>query len=97
LQNEPQIEDKAEDQGFSRADNAILQALEMIPFASIRHIDKMVFIPHTTLFLCLTKSFHFALKHLRWVPHRLSDLQREARVIMSKELLTLLESMRHHL
>jgi hypothetical protein len=68
----------------------------MITFASIRQITKMTFIPPTTEFRRLMKSLHFALKRLRWVPHKLSDLQKQARVIMSKELLKLLESMRHH-
>jgi len=96
LQNEPEAENRAEDQGFSITDNAILEALEMMPFASIRQIAKMTIIPPTTVFRRLTKSLHFVLKRLHWVPHRLSDLQKQARVIMSKELLKLLESMRHH-
>jgi glycosylphosphatidylinositol transamidase (GPIT) subunit GPI8 len=33
---------------------------------------------------------------LRRVPHRLSDFQQQAQVIMLKELLKLLESMRHY-
>jgi hypothetical protein len=96
LQNEPETEDRTEDQGFSITDNAILEALEMMPFASIRQIAKMAFIPPTTVFRRLTKSLHFVLKQLRWVPHKLSDLQKQDPVIMSTELLKLLESMRHH-
>jgi hypothetical protein len=38
LQNEPETEDRAKNQGFSIPDNAILEALEMMPFASIRQI-----------------------------------------------------------
>jgi hypothetical protein len=71
LQNEPEAEDRVGDQGFSIIDNAILEALEMMPFASIRQIAKMTFIPPTTLFRRLTKSFHFVLKPLRSVPQRL--------------------------
>jgi hypothetical protein len=33
---------------------------------------------------------------LHWVPQRLSNLQKQARIIISKELLKLLESMRYH-
>jgi hypothetical protein len=64
LQNEPEHEsepeleleakDKAEDQSFSIDDNAILEALEMMPFVSIRQITKMVFIHPTTAFRRLT-------------------------------------------
>jgi hypothetical protein len=62
LQNEPEAEDRAEDQDFSIIDNAILEALEMTPFASIRQIANMIFIPPTTRFRRLTKSLHFVLK-----------------------------------
>jgi hypothetical protein len=36
LQNEPEAEDRVENQSFPITDNAILDALEMMPFASIR-------------------------------------------------------------
>jgi hypothetical protein len=97
LQNESEAKDRAENQSFSITDNVILEAIEIISFASIRQIAKMTFIPPTTGFRRLTKSIHFVLKRLCWIPHRLSDLQKQARVIMSKELLKLLEFMRHHL
>jgi hypothetical protein len=85
LQNEPEAQDRAEDREFSITDNAILEALEMIPFASIRQVARMTFIPPATVFRRLTKSHYFVLKQLCWVPHRLSDPKRQARVIMSKE------------
>jgi hypothetical protein len=69
LQNEPEAEDQAEDQGFSITDNAILETLETMSFASIRQIVKTIFIPPMTIFRCLTKLFHFVLKPLHWVPH----------------------------
>jgi hypothetical protein len=50
LRNEVEAEDEAEDQGFSIKGNAILETLEMMPFAAIRQITKMTFIPPTTLF-----------------------------------------------
>jgi hypothetical protein len=59
LQNEPEAEVGAEDQSFSIADNAVLDALEMMSLASIRQIAKMTIILPTTLFRRLTKSFHF--------------------------------------
>jgi hypothetical protein len=45
LQNEPESEDRAEDQGFSITDNAILDTLEIMLFASIRQVAKMTFLP----------------------------------------------------
>jgi hypothetical protein len=60
LQNEPEAEDRAKDQPFSISDNAILEALEMMPFASIRQIATMAFIPPTTVLRRLTKRLHFA-------------------------------------
>jgi hypothetical protein len=50
LQNEPETEDGAEDQGFWITDKVILKALEMMPFASIRQIAKMTIIPPTIVF-----------------------------------------------
>jgi hypothetical protein len=96
LQNEPEAEDRAENQGFSIPDNAILEALEMMSFASIRQIATKSFIPPATTFRRLTKSLRLVLKRLRSVAHRLSDLQKQDQSIVSKELLKLLEFMRHH-
>jgi hypothetical protein len=65
LHNELEAEDRAEDQGFSRTGNSILEALEMMSFPSIRRIMTMTFIPLTTVFRRLTKSLPFVLKRLR--------------------------------
>jgi hypothetical protein len=69
LQNEPEAEERAEDQGFSIPDNAILEALEMMRFTSIHQITKMTIIPLTTLFRHFTKSLYFVLKRLRCYLH----------------------------
>jgi hypothetical protein len=74
-QNEPEAEERAEDQDFWIPDNAILEAFEMMLFASIRQIAQVMFIPPPTVFRRLTKFVHFVLKRLCWAPHRLSDLQ----------------------
>jgi DNA-binding MurR/RpiR family transcriptional regulator len=57
LQNEsePESEDKAEDQDFSITDNAILEALEMMPFASIRQIAQLIIVPLATIVRRWTK------------------------------------------
>jgi hypothetical protein len=65
LQNEPETEDRADNESFSIPGNVILEALEIMPFASIRQIAKMTFIDPTTLFRSLTKSCHVVLKRLR--------------------------------
>jgi hypothetical protein len=96
LQNEPGAEDQAEDHDFSIADNGIPKGFERMLLASIRQIAMTAFIPPTTVFHRLTKSLCFVLKQLPWVPYRLSDLQNQARVIMPKESLKLLDSMRYH-
>jgi hypothetical protein len=83
MNQKPRIEDRAEDQGFSITENAIPEAFEMMPFASIRQIVKMNFIPPATVFRRLTKSLHFVLKRLRSVPYRFSDLRKQVRAIMS--------------
>jgi hypothetical protein len=59
LQNEPEAEDRADDQGFSTTHNAILEALEMMPFDSICQIAKITLIPLATRFHRLPKSLHF--------------------------------------
>jgi hypothetical protein len=69
LQNAPEAGDRPEGQTFSPTDNTILETLEMMPFASIRQITKMTFIPLLTRFRSFTKSLHFILKGLRSVPY----------------------------
>jgi hypothetical protein len=68
LQNEPEARDRAEDQNFAIPDNAILKALEIMPFSSAHQIAKMTFIPPSTISHRLAKSLHFVLKRLRSVP-----------------------------
>jgi hypothetical protein len=65
LKNEPEVEDRAEDQGFSITGNAVLEAFEMILFSSIRQIAKITVIPPTTAFRGLMELLHFLLKRLR--------------------------------
>jgi hypothetical protein len=60
LQDESEAEDRVEDQDFSIRDNGILKAPEGMPFASLRQIARMVFIPPTTVFRLLPESLHFA-------------------------------------
>jgi hypothetical protein len=95
LQNELEAEDRAKDQYFSIPDKAILEAFETMPFASICQIAKMIFIPLTTVFRCLTK-YSCGPEPIVLAPHWLSDLRKQTQAIMPKELPKLLEPMRHH-
>jgi hypothetical protein len=45
-------------------DNAILQALNQTPFASVRQLAKSMFISGIIVWQCLTGSFGFPVKHL---------------------------------
>jgi hypothetical protein len=47
----------------------------------------MTFITYAFVFHRLTKLIHFVLKTLRWIPRKFSNLQRQARVTISKELM----------
>jgi hypothetical protein len=54
-------------------DQAILAALEDIPFASVRQFSQLVHLPSTTVYRRLTQSPGFVARHLRWVSYTLSD------------------------
>jgi hypothetical protein len=55
------------------SDQAILAALEDKPFASVRQLSRLTDFPSTTVYRRLTQSLGFVARHLRWVPHALSD------------------------
>jgi transposase len=77
-------------------DQAITLALNDEPFASIRQIARKTLLPRSTIYRHLTNSMGFVVKHLRWVPHNLSDDQKQMRISKSIDLLHLLNSMKHH-
>jgi len=83
----------AEDPSDGVIDHAILEALEIAPYASVRQIARMTLIPKSTVYNHLVYSLQLVSRHLRWVPHRLSDAEKKKRVTLSTELLKLLESM----
>jgi hypothetical protein len=76
-------------------DHTILQVLGDEPFSSVRQIAYRTRIPKTTVYNHLVHSLGYTVKHLRWVPHTLSLLQKQKRVEKSKALLELLFSMKH--
>jgi hypothetical protein len=79
FQNEPEAEDRAVDQCFWIRDNAIMAALEMSTFASIRQNPKIAIIPPPTVFRRLTKWLHIVLKRLPCVSTPLTCLRRDYR------------------
>jgi hypothetical protein len=58
----------------------------------VRRIARATHLPPTTVYRRLRDTLGFTVRHLRWVPHILSDQQKQRRVECSRELLTLLES-----
>jgi hypothetical protein len=86
-----QTEERHSDPPPDVVDNAILKALDQIPFASVRELAKAICIPRTTVWRRLKESLGFVVKHLHCVPHYPTDAQRQNRIDRSKELLRLLE------
>jgi hypothetical protein len=73
---------------------AILAALEDILFASVRQLSRLTHLPTTTVYRRLRQSLGFVARHLRWVPHALSNAQKGKRVNLSRRLLRMLEVQR---
>jgi hypothetical protein len=69
------------------SDQAILAALEDSPFALVRQLSRLTNLPSTTVYRRLTQSLGFVPRHLRWVPHALSDAQKGEKVNLSRRLL----------
>jgi hypothetical protein len=88
--------DPPDDSPTTIVDQAIRDTLETQPFSSIRELAKPTRIPTTTVYRHLTQSLGFVVKHLRWVPHSLTDDQKGERVALSKQLLRELCSIKRH-
>jgi hypothetical protein len=79
------------ERGLDDSDQALLAALEDSPFTSLRQLSRLIHLPSTTVYHRLTQSLGFVARHLRWVPHALSDVQKSQRVNLSSRLLRMLE------
>jgi histone-lysine N-methyltransferase SETMAR len=77
--------------GLDESDLAILSSLDENPFASVRQLSRLTHLPRMTVYNRLTQTLGFTARHLRWVPHILSGIQKETRVELSKQLLKVLE------
>jgi hypothetical protein len=69
------------------SDQAILTALEDRPVLWVQQLSRLTHLPSTTVYPRVTQSLGFAARHLRWVPHALSDAQKRERVNLSRRLL----------
>jgi hypothetical protein len=69
------------------SDQAILTGLEDSPFASVRQLSRLAHLPSTIIYRCLPQLLECVARHLRWVPHPLSDAQKGGRVNLSRRLL----------
>jgi hypothetical protein len=76
------------------SDHAILAALEDSPLASVRQLSRLTHLPWTIVYRRRTQSLGFVARHLRWVPHALSDAQKGERVNLCRRLLRMLEVQR---
>jgi hypothetical protein len=75
--------------------NVVLQALDEYPFASLRQIAKRALIPMSTVRYRLVNKMTYKLKHCKWVPHKLSEAQKQTRIAPSQRLLDLFGSVQH--
>jgi hypothetical protein len=73
------------------ADRAILFALDEHPFACMRELSRLTYLPSPTVDCRLRQSLGGRARHLRWVPNALSDAQRADRMDLSRRLLAMLK------
>jgi AraC-like DNA-binding protein len=73
------------DQPLDEVDEAILKAFADESFSSVRELSRHTCLSRTTVHRNFTCSLGFTVRHLRWVPHRLSPGQKAKRVSLSRE------------
>jgi hypothetical protein len=77
------------------SDQASLVALEDSPFASVQQLSRLTHLPSTAVYRRLTQLLGSVARHLRWVPHALSDPENGERVDLSWRVLRMLEVQRN--
>jgi hypothetical protein len=77
---EPHPAEVQRDRDLDDSDQAILAALEDNPFASVRQLSRLTYLPSTIVYRRLTQSLGFVARHLRLEPHALSDAQTGERI-----------------
>jgi hypothetical protein len=69
----------------SEIDNAIVQALGMLPFAPVKELARRLCYAPTTISHYLTESLHCVSKCLEWAPHDLTTARKALRVEKSND------------
>ena len=76
---------------FDDIDIRIQKIVDEEPFLSVRQISTRTGIPKSTVFYRMTEKIGYISKHLKWVPHLLSDEQKQNRVNIAIDLLRILQ------
>jgi histone-lysine N-methyltransferase SETMAR len=83
--------DFTEDAEVDEIDEAILSALEVQPFGSVRDIARLTRLARSTVHWHLPRSLGFLVRHLRGIPHVLTEQQKRIRVSNSEQLLAIFQ------
>jgi hypothetical protein len=83
--------DLTDDRQVDETDQALLSALVIQPFGSVRDIAGLTCLSCSTVHSHLTRSLRFSVRHLRWIPHVLTREQKLNRVRDSRGLLKMLQ------
>jgi hypothetical protein len=85
-----QSNDAPDEVGVTRTDSvnaAILKALTDNSFSSVRELSRLICLSTATVHRGLAESLGVTIRHLHWIPNRMSDDQKTISVNMSRELL----------
>ena len=77
---------------FEKIDE-VKQIIDEFPFATCRYIAHIVNIDKNTVKRILTEDLHMKKLCCHWIPHDLTEIQKEQRVQQSKQLLSILQSL----
>jgi hypothetical protein len=83
--------DFTEDAEVDEIDEAILSALEVQPFGSVRDIARLTRLARSIVYRHFTRLLGFLVRHPRWIPHVLTKGQTRIRVSNSEQLLAILQ------
>jgi hypothetical protein len=89
-----QSKEAPDEAGVTRTDSvdaAVPTAPTDNPFSSARELSRLTCLSRSTVHRRLTESFGFTVRHLHWIPRRLSGDQKAIRVNLSRELLRVLQ------
>jgi hypothetical protein len=78
--------DLREDAKVDEIDEDILSALEVPTISSVRDIAQLTRLARSTVHWHLTRSLGFLVRHLRWIPHVLTDEQKRIQASNSEQL-----------